>query len=236
MADFLEVEAALAAAAPPAGGEMLIFGHDLSAAQCRKVSEAITKAERSTSGEIVAVAARASDDYVHVPIHIAAACALAVPLLVPLLSRSMPWSTISVWQVFLAQLLVFIALSLLLSLPRLRYAVTPKAMMWKYAHRNAAAQFLATNMSATQARTGVLIFVSVLERYVEVVGDKAISEKLNQHDWQAIIDEMLPLLREKKSADAIVLAVQRCGALLAKHFPAGIENKNELPDRFIVLA
>ena len=235
MAVSLAVVAALAAAGLRVGGEMLIFGHDFSPAQCRKVTEAITQAERRTSGEIVAVAARASDDYVHVPIHIAAACALAVPLLIPLLSRFMPWSSISVWQLFLTQLLVFIVLALVLSLPRLRYAVTPKSMMRKYAHRNAAAQFFATNISATKDSTGVLIFVSLLERYVEVVGDKGIAEKLTQRDWQAIIDEMLPLLRDKKSSDAMVLAVERCGALLAKHFPAGAQNKNELPDRFIVL-
>ena len=107
--------------------------------------------------------------------------------------------------------------------------------MRKYAHRNAAAQFLATNMSATKGRTGVLIFVSLLERYVEVIGDQSIAEKLSKKDWQAIVDEMLPLLRDKKSADAMVLAVERCGALLAKHFPAGSTNRNELSDRLIVL-
>ncbi len=214
---------------------MLIFGHDLSPVQCRRVTEAIIQAERHTSGEIVAVAARASDDYVHVPIHIAAACALALPLLIPFLSHFMPWSSISVWQLFSSQLLVFIVLALVLSLPRLRFAVTPKSMMQKYAHNHAAAQFLASNMSATRERTGVLIFVSLLERYVEVIGDKAIAEKLSQRDWQVIIDEMLPLLRDKKSVDAMVLAVQHCGALLAQHFPAGAQNKNQLPDRFIVL-
>ena len=223
------------AAVPRVAGEMLIFGHDLSPAECRKVTEAVIKAERHTSGEIVAVAARASDDYVHVPIHIAAACALAMPLFVPLLARFMPWSVISVWQLFVGQLVVFIIVALVLSLPRLRYAVTPRGMMRKYAHRNAAAQFLASNMSATQGRTGVLIFVSLLERYVEVIGDKAIAEKLSQKDWQAIVDEMLPLLRDKKTIDAMVLAVERCGALLAQHFPGNAVNRNELPDRFIVL-
>ena len=216
-------------------GDMLIFGHDLSPAQCRKVTEAITKAERHTSGEIVAVAARASDDYVHVPVHIASACALAVPLFVPLISHFMPWSAIAIWHLFVLQLVVFIVVAPTLSIPRLRYAVTPRSMMRKYAHRHAAAQFLATNMSATKERTGVLIFVSLLERYVEVIGDRAIAEKLTQRDWQTIIDEMLPLLRDRRSADALVLAVQRCGALLAKHFPAGATNRNELPDRFIVL-
>ncbi|MDE2386003.1 MAG: TPM domain-containing protein [Alphaproteobacteria bacterium] len=212
-----------------------MLGHDLSPAERRKVTEAITRAERATDGEIVVVAARASDDYIHVPVHIAAGVALAVPLFVPLLARLAPWSAISIHWLFVVQLCVFIAVALLLSLPALRHAVTPRKLMHKYAHRNAAAQFLATNIAATRARTGILIFVSLLERYVEVIGDKAIADKLSQADWQKIIDDMVPLLREKKATDALVLGVDRCGALLARHFPASKDNPNELPDHFIVL-
>ena len=214
---------------------MRVLGHDLSNGERSKVTLAISAAERHTSGEIVVVAARASDDYIHVPVHIATAFALALPLAVPLLEKVAPWSAISVAQLFVMQLCVFIGAALLLSLPIFRYAITPRHLMHKYAHRNAAAQFLATNVSATKARTGVLIFVSLLERYVEVIGDQDIAEKLSQHDWQKIIDDMLPLLREKRTTDALVLAVARCGQLLAQHFPAGRNNPNELPDRFIVL-
>ena len=215
---------------------MRFLGHDLSPSEHRKVTEAITAAEKTTSGEIVVVAARESDDYVHVPIHIATAVALATPLAVPLLDRFAPWSAISVQQLFLVQLGVFIILAFALSVPLLRYAVTPKKLMHKYAHRNAAAQFLARSMSNTRGRTGVLIFVSLLERYVEVIGDQEIASKLTQRDWQKIVDEMLPLLREKKTAEALILAVEHCGALLAAHFPPSDDNPNELPDNFIILA
>ena len=214
---------------------MQIPGSDLSPWERAKVTEAITAAEAHTSGEIVVVAARQSDDYIHVPIHIATAAALAVPLAEPLLARFASWSAITIGQLFLVQLVTFITVALILSLPALRYSVTPKKLMKKYAHRNAAAQFLASNLSATRERTGVLIFVSLLEHYVEVIGDKAIAEKLTQHDWQKIVDDMLPLLKEKQTTDALVLAVHRCGALLATHFPAGRHNPNELPDHFIVL-
>jgi len=214
---------------------MDIFGHDLSAAERHKVTAAITRAEQHTSGEIIVVAARASDDYIHVPIHLATAAALAVPLTVPLLARFSDWSAISIYWLFVVQLCVFIGVALILSLPFFRYAITPRRLMHKYAHRNAAAQFLATNISATKARTGVLIFVSLLERYVEIIGDQAIAAKLTQADWQKIVDQMLPLLGDKKTTDAFVLAVDQCGALLAKHFPDGKDNRNELPDHFIVL-
>ncbi|MEO9168311.1 MAG: hypothetical protein ABI230_07910, partial [Aestuariivirga sp.] len=70
---------------------MNVMGHDLSPAEREKVTKAIGIAEAHTTGEIVVVAARASDDYIHVPIHIATALALAVPLVLWLWQLSHPW-------------------------------------------------------------------------------------------------------------------------------------------------
>jgi putative membrane protein len=204
-------------------------------AERQKVSLAIKKAELLTSGEIVVIAARQSDDYIHVPIHIAAGLALAVPLILPFLNRFFTWSVVPLTWVFAAQLIVFIIAAVLLSLQPFRYWVTPKSLMRKYAHRNAAAQFLAVNAHGTGGRTGVLIFVSLLERYCEIIGDTAIAKKVPHVTWAAIIDEMRPSLRSGNLTDALVHAVERCGHELAKHFPPGAENPNELPDHFIVL-
>jgi putative membrane protein len=208
---------------------------DISAADRRKVTSAIKTAEESTSGEIVVIAARQSDDYIHVPLHIGTALALAVPLLLPLLAGFLPWESVPLYWVFVVQLLVFIVAALVLGLAPLRYAITPKRLMRKYAHRYAAAEFLAVNMHSTGGRTGVLIFVSLLERHCEIIADTAIDEKVEHGDWQAIIDNMLPLMRQKEIAEALVLAVNCCGEILAQHFPPGEPNSNELPDHFIVL-
>lgn len=240
MAVFQVVAVALAAAAHRADGDMLMWGplswsDDLSPAERSKVTLAIKKAELQTSGEVVVVAARASDDYIHVPIHIAAACALAVPFLMPFIARFFPWSAISIPWVFATQLIVFIIVALILSLPFFRYAITPNKLMRKYAHRNAATQFLALNTHGTGGRTGVLIFVSLLERYIEVIGDTAIAQKVTKADWQKIIDAMLPMLANKQTTDALVLGVEHCGAILKQHFPEGSNKTNELPDHFIVL-
>ena len=138
-------------------------------------------------------------------------------------------------SVFASQLITFIVVALLLSLSPFRYWVTPKKLMRKYAHRNASTQFLAVNTHGTGGRTGVLIFVSLLERYCEIIGDTAIASQVNHQTWQKIIDDMLPILQEGKISEGLVLAVERCGHELAKHFPPGAENPNELPDHFIVL-
>jgi putative membrane protein len=204
-------------------------------AERHKVTAAIKKAERRTSGEIVVIATRQSDDYIHVPLHIAAAAALAVPFVLPLVARFFPWTTVSLFWVFFVQLALFILVAVLLSLAPLRYAITPKRLMHKYAHANAASQFLAVNLHGTGGRTGVLIFVSLLERYCEIIGDTAIASKVSQATWQGIIDEVLPVIRERGVSDGLALAVERCGAVLAQHFPPGAPNPNELPDHFIVL-
>jgi putative membrane protein len=204
-------------------------------AERQKVTLAIKKAELLTSGEIVVIAAHQSDDYIHVPLHAATGLALATPFVVPFFARLFPWASVAVSTVFAIQLAVFIVAALLLSFPPVRYAITPKSLMHKYAHRNAASQFLAVNTHGTHGRTGVLIFVSLLERYCHIIGDTAIASKVDHKVWVSIIDEMRPHLRGGDLTEALVHAVERCGKELATHFPPGAENPNELPDHFIVL-
>jgi putative membrane protein len=208
---------------------------DISTADRRKVTLAIKIAEEATSGEIVVIAASQSDDYIHVPLHIAAATALAAPIVLPMFSGFFPWSSVPLFWVFILQLSVFIVVALVLGFAPIRYAITPKRLMRKYAHRNATAQFLSSNIHATSGRTGVLIFVSLLERHCEIIADRAIAEKVGHIRWQKIIDEMLRPLRAGQTTDALVDAVGQCGAILAEHFPPETPNINELPDHFIVL-
>jgi putative membrane protein len=204
-------------------------------AQRDRVVDAIVEAERRTSGEIVVTAARESDDYIHVPLHIAAAAAFVAGLGLAFVQWRGTWYEIGLWQLLTAQLAVFLAVALVLSLEGVRPLVTPRRLMVKYAHRNAASQFLALNAHTTRGRTGLLIFVSQLERYCEIIGDAAISARVPQSEWQSIVDAVLPMMREGRVAEALVMATERCGDVLAKHFPPQADNPGELPDRFIVL-
>ncbi len=209
--------------------------HDLSPTARARVTEAVGAAEKNTSGEIVVVAARMSSDHVHVPLHIATGVALAMPLLTPFFEFFSDWEEVTMFAQFFWQLIVFIVVALVFSIPQIRYLVTPKRIMRRNAHNLAAAQFLRFNLSDTKARTGVLIFVSLFERYVEIIGDRSIAEKLKHSDWQKIVDQMLPLMRNKKTPEALVFGVEHCGALLAEHFPRRGKSTNELPNTFIVL-
>jgi putative membrane protein len=207
----------------------------IAAADRDSVEAEIKREETHTSAEIVVVVASQCDDYIHVPLHIAAAVALAVPLLLPMFASWLPWSSMPLRWIFIAQMVVFIVTALVLECEPLRYYVTPRRLMRKYTHRFAAAEFLAVNIHATKGRNGLLIFASLLERHVEIVTDLGIAKRIPDAVWQQIVNEMIPLLRADQLNEALLHGVKRCGKELAQEFPLGRRNPNELPDKVILV-
>ncbi len=195
----------------------------------QRVSAAITAAETRTSGEIVAVITPESDSYLSVPFLIAAAVALFVPW--PLIY----FTWVPVQWIYALQLAVFLALALAL-LPRpIRFRLVPRSMLRNRAHRRAVEQFLTQNLNTAVGRTGVLIFVSVAERYAEIIADAGLREKVEQSAWQQIVDGMTAEIGSGHAGEALINAVNRVGSLMAKHFPAGAADIRRLPDHLIVL-
>src|SRR5262249_15896233 len=128
-----------------------------------RIADAIRAAEAKTTGEIFCVLAARSSHYGLVPIAWATALALLVPL--PLLSlTSWPASVI-----YALQLAGFVGAAIVLSQPWLRYRIVPRRAKHDRAHAAAMRQFWAQRLHKTKARTGVLIFVSLAERYAEII-------------------------------------------------------------------
>lgn len=192
-----------------------------------RISATIRTAESSTSGEIFCVIARQSGDYRLVPVIWAAAIALALPYALLYLT-SWPAQTI-----YLAQLAAFIGFSLVLSLPPIRIRVVPRWLKYRYAHAEAMRQFFAQRLDKTDARTGVLIFVSAAEHYAEIVADVGINAKVSQAVWDDVIATLIENIKRDCPADGFVAAIDKCGAVLAAHFPPGALNPNELPDKLV---
>ena len=195
----------------------------------KRIAAAIRQAEAGTSGEIVCVLARSSGDYGTLPLIWAAMAALALPW--PLIALTQ----YPVQRIYVLQLLVFCLLALALSLSRLRLALVPRSVLRAQAHRAAAEQFLTRGLSRTGGRTGVLIFVSLAERYARIIGDDGIAAKVKQSQWQGIVDALTARMRRNDIAEGFVEAVGAAGAVLATHFPPGANDKDELPDRIYVI-
>jgi putative membrane protein len=192
------------------------------------VSAAIRAAETRTSGQIVCVLAHSSSNYAYVPILWASALALAAPW--PMIYFT-AWS---VQQIYSIQLLLFIAAGLIFSWTPLRLALVPRAVRRGRAHRAALEQFVLRHVAHTRNRCGVLIFVSLAERYARIIADEGIAAKVQNSDWQGAIDALIVHMRDGRIAQGLVAAVERCGAVLAAHAPPD-GSADELPNRLYVM-
>jgi putative membrane protein len=87
----------------------------------------------------------------------------------------------------------------------------------------------------TELRTGVLIFVSVAERYAEVLADAGIAQKVPVEVWDSAVKGLLSDIRAGRAADGFVKVIETCATTLAEHFPPGAINRNELPNAIVEL-
>jgi putative membrane protein len=189
-----------------------------------RVAAAIRQAETRTSGEIVCVLARSSGEYGHVPALWSALFALAAPW--PLMAFT-EWSA---QRIFLVQAAIFVGLVLLFSVESLRMQLTPRSVQRARAHRAAIEQFHTRGLARTPARNGVLIYVSLAERYARVVADAGVDAKASQADWRRAVDALVSHIAEEEIAEGFVEAITICADVLALHFPPE-PGENRLPDR-----
>jgi putative membrane protein len=194
-----------------------------------RVGDAIKAAEARTSGEIVCVLARASSDYSSYALAAAALGALVSPWL---LVAATPLST---HRILLIQLAVFAVLFLVLSAGSLRQYLVPRQVQRSAAHRAAMEQFMIRGISRKANRAGILIFVSLAEHYARIVADDGIASRVSQSVWQDAIDDLLERVAYGEIADGFIIAVERCGEVLAEHFPPGMGDEDQLPDRIYVI-
>lgn len=196
-----------------------------------RITAAIHAAEKSTSGEFVAVVARASDHYVLVPLLWAAILALLFPGACLLGGLSISW--VHIYQI---QLLIFIALAIvLLSVPGLHLMLIPRHVKHARASRLAHAQFYVQGVQLTAHHSGVLLFVSLAERYVEIVADKGIHERIGEDHWKGIIGGFVTEVSRGRVIDGFVTAIGACGAAMAEHYPPDPAEVNQLSDGLIEL-
>lgn len=196
-----------------------------------RITAAIHAAEKNTSGEFVAVVARASDHYVLLPLLWSAILALLYPGACLLAGLSIRWA-----QLYQIQLLIFIVLAvLLLSVPGLHLRLIPRHVKHAHASRLAQAQFYVQGVQLTSHHSGVLFFVSLAERYVEIVADKGIHERLGEDHWKGIIDKFVSQVSRGRVVDGFVDAIGACGAAMAEHYPPDPNDTSQLSDGLIEL-
>ncbi|MDN7141895.1 TPM domain-containing protein [Pseudomonas sp. JQ170] len=195
----------------------------------RQVAEAIARVEQHTDAELVTVLASRADDYAYIPLLWASLVALLVPGLLFYLTG---WFSVN--SLLIVQWLTFLALCLLFRLPSLTTRLIPRSVRHWRASNLARRQFLEQNLHHTVGSTGVLIFVSEAERYVEILVDEGISRHLGNEVWEGIVQRFTEQVRQGQTLQGFVSCIEACGELLRQHVPLTHE-RNELPNRLVVL-
>lgn len=198
--------------------------------QKQQLRAAIRAAESKTSGEIVTVIAAASGRYYYYPTLWAALLAILAPL--PVAGLLVSFAPLGIVEL---QLLVFALLALALRWPPIKLRLVPRSVQREYCARRAREQFLAQDLHTTANRTGVLLYVSVAERHVELLADAGINEKVAPETWERIVREFTAEVKTGRVAEGFLAAIGAVGRELATHFPAAGVNPNELPDHLVEL-
>ena len=87
----------------------------------------------------------------------------------------------------------------------------------------------------TRHNTGVLIYLLLADRAVEIVADRGIHAKVDTQEWSQVCRQMEAAFRQSNYEAGVVTGVQAVTQHLVKHFPADGHNANELPDKPVVL-
>lgn len=87
----------------------------------------------------------------------------------------------------------------------------------------------------TENSNGVLIYLLLADRDVEIVADRGINEKVQQAEWEAICRLMEMEFRAGNFEGGVLTGIAAVSKLLAKHFPASGAPRNELPDKPVVM-
>lgn len=212
----------------------------LTQAQKTSLREQIQQAEAGTTGEIVTVIANQSDGYRYIPMLWAALISLSIPgfyFLYRYFTTS-GWSYpeepgFAMAQLYQIQVLVFFGLGTFFQFSSVRFWLIPKSVKLHRARRHAHEQFFIQKLHLTKHNTGVLIFVSVAEHYVEIIVDKAVADIVDDSVWQDTVSEFVQHVRNGEIAKGFAITVEQCKDILCEHFPAPHGRPDELPNHLI---
>ncbi|HEY7899659.1 MAG TPA: TPM domain-containing protein [Caulobacteraceae bacterium] len=204
-----------------------------------RITEAVSRCETATDGEILVVLAEEVSRYREIPLAWAAAFALALPPIVLSLSiQPLADFAASLWLTGQAaatgealaialglyaaiQIVLFLAVLAVVHIPAVRRVLTPKLLKRHRVAKAAHHQFAAVSARAVGSATGVLIFVALADRQVQILADAGIHRKCGEAPWTMAAQAVATAMKGGADPTAgIVAAVDICGAALAEHFPA----------------
>lgn len=212
------------------------------------IKAAVDKAEERTTGEIaVAVTVESARYSMYELLFAVTAGAVVFAVMLPfaeilqgILDRLM-WGA-PVWCLpavygftcFGVTAVLFLAANV----PAVDRLIIPRRVRRLTVYNRALRYFVESGVYATRGRSGILIFVSYMEREVRILADTGVSARIPGETWNSIASDLAEGLGTENAEASFIRAVERCGEILSEHFPAGGDdsgNPDELPDALVIL-
>ena len=219
----------LAVAGPQEVGETMHAQDFFTPEEKERIRQAVIAAEQRTSGEIVPMIVGASARYTEVEL-----AGVIVGLVVGTLAALIwgdPWALL---QLYLAWPLLGAALGFIICcIPAIKRRLIPQRRISEAVHLRSLAAFTAHGLHYTRAHTGILIFASLFERRVQVLADRGIDAKVQPGTWDEVVNILTSGLKSGDGCKGFCAAIERCGEILASHFPRSPGDRDELEDKLV---
>jgi putative membrane protein len=196
----------------------------------QKISILVKKAERETSGEIAVMVVDGSDSYREAEILGALLLSAFISLIVAVSIQQ-----VTIWSFIPAVIIFwFPALYFMRGFPRFKLVLAGKKRLEEAVRERAIRAFFEKKLYRTREETGILIFISILEHKVWILGDRGINERIDPRLWLTLAGELAGKVREDHAFDGLCTVIEKLGRVLKEHFPKVAADTNELPDEVIV--
>jgi putative membrane protein len=200
----------------------------------QEIEQAVTNAEKGVSGEIVPFFAESSDDYVEAELK-----AFILGLSFPLILFSMLFEVFEnaffyfkhtwVFIIFISFLIATLLWFLTKKVESLKRLFAGKNTMNFRVHEAGERIFLEQEVFSTEKRTGILIYLSLLEHRAEIFADKGISEKISNEEWQKVLNSIVNGIKTNRKKEGLIEGIQQCGELLKQAgFACNDDDNNQL--------
>ena len=200
----------------------------------RRIEEAIRDAEARTRGEIVVVAAPASGDYPGAAWTGACLGGLGTLLILVLVHwLGDLWGVGSpLWALLAAAGGAAAGYLAVAASDRLKRLLVADEVLERQVDLAARAAFVDHEVFSTRDRSGVLLYLSLLEHRVEVLADVGVEAVVQPGEWDEVVAGIVRGIREGRAADALIEAIGRCGEILDRRgLERRADDRDELANR-----
>lgn len=193
----------------------------------KTIAETTCDVESRTIGEVAVMVVASSNQYIEAEILGGIFLGGIISLIITAL-----YFNSSVWSFIPVSLILFFPSRFLFrKFPVLKISFIGFKRKEETVRQRAVRAFYEKGLYKTRKNTGVLFFISILERKVWVLADKGIHEKIEQETLNKFAITVSQGIKEGRACDSLCDAVKEAGALLAKHFPVIPGDTDELSNK-----